>query len=153
MRMYLANEIQSPTSEWPRLDNWMQQRSRHQLNISMLLTLFTPLVVPKAIGYHSRPIKQARLRSHFILGADWWVPQIPSCTSAIASLTWSGPKHFKSKSSAVLQYNSFLSKINLSAHHRTFMSLILLGSCKYLTRGVLQSPTSSSTILEEKRPK
>jgi hypothetical protein len=55
--MYLANEIQSPTSEWPRLDNWMQQCRRHQLNISVHLTIFTSIVVPKAIGYHSRPIK------------------------------------------------------------------------------------------------
>jgi hypothetical protein len=57
--MYVANEIQFSTSEWPRLDNWMQQRSRHQLNISMLLTLFTSFVVPKAIDYHSRPMKES----------------------------------------------------------------------------------------------
>jgi hypothetical protein len=62
-------------------------------------------------------------------------------------------KHFKSKSSVVRRYNSFPSRINLSAYRRTFLSLILLGCYKYLTRGVLQSPNSSLTILEETAPK
>jgi hypothetical protein len=49
--MYLANEIQSPSSEWPSLDNWLQHCSRHQQNIFVLFTLFTSFVVPKTIGY------------------------------------------------------------------------------------------------------
>jgi hypothetical protein len=67
-RMYLANEIESLTSEWPRLDNWMHQRRRHQLNISALLTLFTSFVVPKTIGYHSRLIKESSPKEPLYLG-------------------------------------------------------------------------------------
>jgi hypothetical protein len=71
----------------------------------------------------------------------------------IANLAWSGPKHFKSKSSTIRWYKSSLYKINLSAYHQTFLSLTPLGSCKYLIRGVLQSSTSSSIVLEETVPK
>jgi hypothetical protein len=148
-RMYLANEIQSPASEWPRLDNWMQQRNRHRLNISVLLTLFTSYIVPKTIGYHGRPIKVSPPKKPILLGSQLMIPQIPSWTSAVANRAWSGPKHFKSKSYDVRRYDSSLSRVNLSVHRRIFLSLILLGSCKYLTRGVLHYPTSSSTVLEE----
>ena len=56
-RINLPNKIQPPTSERPRFNNRMHQRSRYQLQITKPLTFFTPLIVSKTIGRHGGPIE------------------------------------------------------------------------------------------------